>query len=151
MRSTRRSHRRRWRSSCSVSADEWPRWSNSRCRRRHPWRRSPAMSFAWSSAAALAIRSPRHSAAGVARNLSLRPDPWHMTFAPVQLLVGHALVEAIKRKARDLGFDLVGVAPAGPSAHREYVREWLDTGKAGDMHYLARRFDERVDPRAYLP
>jgi epoxyqueuosine reductase len=74
-----------------------------------------------------------------------------MTSAPVQPLVGHALVEAIKRKARELGFDLVGIAPADPSAHREYVREWLDTGKAGEMHYLARRFEERVDPGVYLP
>jgi epoxyqueuosine reductase len=74
-----------------------------------------------------------------------------VSLAPVQHLVGHALAEAIKRKARELGFDLVGVASAEPSAHRAYVREWLDTGKAGTMDYLARRFDERVDPRAYLP
>jgi epoxyqueuosine reductase len=74
-----------------------------------------------------------------------------MSLAPLQLLVGHALAEAIKRKARELGFDLVGIAPAEPSAHREYVREWLDTGKAGTMDYLARRFEERVDPRTYLP
>src|SRR3954463_2552221 len=74
-----------------------------------------------------------------------------MSLAPVQHLVGHALAEAIKRKVRELGFDLVGVAPAEPSAHREYVREWLDAGKAGTMDYLARRVEERGDPRAYLP
>jgi epoxyqueuosine reductase len=74
-----------------------------------------------------------------------------MTSAPIQHLVGDALAEAIKRKARELGFDLVGIASAEASAHREYVREWLDTGKAGTMHYLERRFDERVDPRTYLP
>jgi epoxyqueuosine reductase len=69
----------------------------------------------------------------------------------VQTLIGAALADSIKRKARELGFDLVGVAPADPSKHRDYVREWLDTGKAGTMDYLARRFDERTDPRAYLP
>jgi epoxyqueuosine reductase len=57
----------------------------------------------------------------------------------------------IKRRARDLGFDLVGIAPATPSAYREYFRQWLDDGKAGTMEYLARRFDERTDPSAYLP
>jgi epoxyqueuosine reductase len=74
-----------------------------------------------------------------------------MSLAPVPPLVGHALAEAVKRKARELGFDLVGIAPADPSAHLQYVREWLDAGKAGTMDYLARRFEERVDPRAYLP
>jgi epoxyqueuosine reductase len=74
-----------------------------------------------------------------------------VSLAPIQHLVGDALAEAIKRKARELGFDLVGIASAEPSAHREYVREWLDTGKAGTMEYLARRFDERIEPRTYLP
>jgi epoxyqueuosine reductase len=74
-----------------------------------------------------------------------------MSLAPIQSLVGHALAEAIKRKARELGFDLVGVASAEPSANCEYVRDWLDSGKAGDMHYLGRRFEERVDPGTYLP
>jgi epoxyqueuosine reductase len=74
-----------------------------------------------------------------------------MTSTPVQTLVAAALADAIRLKARELGFDLVGVAPAEPSKHREYVREWLDAGKAGTMDYLARRFDERTDPRTYLP
>jgi epoxyqueuosine reductase len=66
-------------------------------------------------------------------------------------LAGHALARAVKRKASDLGFDLVGVAPADPTRHRAYLRQWLDSGKAGTMDYLARRFEERADPRAYLP
>ena len=70
---------------------------------------------------------------------------------PIQSPVGAALAEAIKQKAHDLGFDLVGVAPAEPSRHATYLREWLDGGKAGAMQYLARRFGERTDPRTYLP
>ncbi len=57
----------------------------------------------------------------------------------------------IKKRARSLGFDLVGIAPAEPSRYREYLRDWLDSGQAGAMEYLKRRFDERVDPAAYLP
>jgi epoxyqueuosine reductase len=56
----------------------------------------------------------------------------------------------VKRKARELGFDLVGVAPAGPSPYRDYFRQWLDAGAAGEMRYLHGRFDERTDPGAYL-
>jgi epoxyqueuosine reductase len=64
----------------------------------------------------------------------------------------HQLAAGIKQFARGrLGFDLVGIAAAEPSAHREHFRKWLDDGKAGAMDYLARRFDERVDPSAYLP
>src|SRR5689334_13898359 len=74
-----------------------------------------------------------------------------MSLAPVQALQDHALAGEVKRKALELGFDLVGVAPAGPSAYRDYFRQWLDGQQAGEMEYLARRFEERTDPAAYLP
>jgi epoxyqueuosine reductase len=57
----------------------------------------------------------------------------------------------IKAKAIDLGFDLVGIAPAQESQYRDYFRQWLDDGRAGTMEYLSARFDERTDPRAYMP
>src|SRR5262245_40674526 len=63
----------------------------------------------------------------------------------------HALAGRIKSRAREIGFDLVGIASAEASKYREYFRRWLDDGNAGTMEYLARRFDERVDPGVYLP
>src|SRR5207248_106343 len=57
----------------------------------------------------------------------------------------------VKRRARALGFDLVGVAAAEPSRYRDYLRQWLDDGQAGTMDYLARRVEERIDPRVYVP
>src|SRR5207245_11145924 len=63
----------------------------------------------------------------------------------------HQLAAEIKKKARSLGFDLVGIAPAAMSAYRDYFRQWLDDGKAGTMSYLSRRFEERTDPAIYLP
>jgi epoxyqueuosine reductase len=57
----------------------------------------------------------------------------------------------LRALARRLGFDLVGIASADPSIYRDYFRHWLDTGQAGSMTWLARRFDERADPGAYLP
>ncbi len=56
------------------------------------------------------------------------------------------LTQSLKAKALDLGFDLVGIAPAGPSPdHDRYVR-WVEAGYAGDMGYLARHTDLKVDP-----
>ena len=74
-----------------------------------------------------------------------------MNASPVQSLSVAALSAAVKQRALEIGFDLVGIASAAPSAHREYVRHWLDEGRAGSMEYLARRIDERTDPATYLP
>jgi epoxyqueuosine reductase len=63
----------------------------------------------------------------------------------------HALAAAVKRRARELGFELVGIAPAHPSRYREYLRRWLDEGQGGAMEYLGNRFGERTDPGVYLP
>jgi epoxyqueuosine reductase len=66
-------------------------------------------------------------------------------------LDAHALAAQIRQHARRLGFDLVGIAPAHASNYRDYFRQWIDDGQAGEMSYLARRFDERIDPARYLP
>lgn len=64
----------------------------------------------------------------------------------------HQLAGQIKAQAvRGLGFDLAGIAPADPSRYRDYLRQWLDNGRAGTMQYLARRFEERAGPAKYLP
>ncbi|MDP6580357.1 MAG: tRNA epoxyqueuosine(34) reductase QueG [Vicinamibacterales bacterium] len=59
--------------------------------------------------------------------------------------------EAIKTRARELGFDLCGIAP--PAAFRELgvLREWLDRGYAGEMGYMARTAERRADVRAVMP
>jgi epoxyqueuosine reductase len=66
-------------------------------------------------------------------------------------LDSHQLVAEVKRRARKLGFDLVGIAPASPSEFRDCYRQWLDDGQHGTMEYLNRRFEERTDPGVYLP
>jgi epoxyqueuosine reductase len=74
-----------------------------------------------------------------------------MSTAAGGMLGGMAIAAAVKGKARELGFDLVGIARAEPSAYRDYFRGWLESGQAGDMGYLARRFEERTNPSIYLP
>ena len=63
----------------------------------------------------------------------------------------HQLAAEIKSFARQLGFDLAGIASAEASHYRNYFRQWLDDGRAGEMRYLHNRFDERTDPSTYLP
>ena len=59
--------------------------------------------------------------------------------------------DQIKAKARELGFELAGVAPLGPSPEAEFYPEWLANGYAGEMHYLARGAGTRLDPSPLLP
>lgn len=67
------------------------------------------------------------------------------------ILDPHQLAAGIKQRAKQLGFDLVGIATADASTYRDYFKQWLDDGRHGTMQYLARRFDERTDPRVYVP
>ncbi len=57
----------------------------------------------------------------------------------------------IKAKARELGFDLCGVARASDYPELKFFREWLDRGYAGEMSYLSRSADRRADVRNVLP
>jgi epoxyqueuosine reductase len=63
----------------------------------------------------------------------------------------HVLAAELRARARALGFDRVGIAPASASAYRDYLRQWLDGGQAGTMRWLHDRFAERTDPSVYLP
>jgi epoxyqueuosine reductase len=58
---------------------------------------------------------------------------------------------SIQAKARELGFDLCGVAPAESFAELSFFREWLDRGYAGEMAYLERSADKRADVRHVVP
>jgi epoxyqueuosine reductase len=61
------------------------------------------------------------------------------------------LADAVKREAKSLGFDLVGIAPAQASLYADYFKNWLASARHGEMDYLARRTEERLDPAKYLP
>jgi epoxyqueuosine reductase len=55
-----------------------------------------------------------------------------------------------KALALALGFDLAGVARAAPAPTSSFLREWLARGYAGEMEWLARRIEARIDPRRVL-
>jgi epoxyqueuosine reductase len=56
----------------------------------------------------------------------------------------------IKQIANALGFELAGIAAAGPVDGFEKFRNWLDQGFAGEMHYLERHGAARRDPQSIL-
>jgi epoxyqueuosine reductase len=58
---------------------------------------------------------------------------------------------SIKAKARELGFDACGIAPAVAHPELAFFREWLDRGYAGEMAYLHRSADRRADVRHVMP
>jgi epoxyqueuosine reductase len=57
----------------------------------------------------------------------------------------------LKRQARALGFDLVGIATATPADGFGRLREWLARGFAGSMNYMHRHALARRDPSSILP
>jgi len=72
--------------------------------------------------------------------------------APHETLTPAALAAEVKRRARELGFDRVGVARAGPlKEERARLEEWLRRGYHGEMRWMERDPARRTDPRELLP
>jgi epoxyqueuosine reductase len=62
-----------------------------------------------------------------------------------------SLTDAVKDHARSLGFDLVGIVPAGLAAHGDFFAQWLADGYAGEMAYLRDSEAKRRDPHVAFP
>ncbi len=65
-------------------------------------------------------------------------------------LRGLVLAEAVRARARALGFDRVGIGPATAPDHGPAFERWLEAGHAGTMDYLHRTRAERLDPGRLL-
>jgi epoxyqueuosine reductase len=55
--------------------------------------------------------------------------------------------QALKARAGELGFDLVGLTRLEPAHTAPAFDEWIARGFAGDMTYLERGAEKRADPR----
>src|SRR5258705_2438368 len=64
---------------------------------------------------------------------------------------GPLTASAIKAKAREVGFDACGIAPAADHPELRFVSEWIARGYAGTMGYLPRSAERRADVRNVLP
>lgn len=58
---------------------------------------------------------------------------------------------AIRQKAHELGFDLIGFAPVGQTPHAQAFTRWLEADMHGEMAWLAREPSKRADPRNVMP
>jgi epoxyqueuosine reductase len=56
-----------------------------------------------------------------------------------------------KDLAREVGFDLCGVASADPPPELGFLPEWISRGYAGELSYLTGQFDRRRDLRSAFP
>lgn len=61
------------------------------------------------------------------------------------------LSDRIIERAYELGFDLVGIAPAGLAPHAKEYADWIAAGHAGELAYMTRDPERRSDPRRVLP
>ncbi|MBI4564642.1 MAG: tRNA epoxyqueuosine(34) reductase QueG [Planctomycetes bacterium] len=59
--------------------------------------------------------------------------------------------EDVKIRARELGFEKVGIARVGALPRSDFFRSWLASEFHGDMGYMARDPDRRVDAATSLP
>lgn len=62
-----------------------------------------------------------------------------------------ALTARAKTLAREVGFDLVGVAAPDPPPELAHFARWLSLGRAGEMAYLTGQADRRSDLRVAFP
>ena len=58
---------------------------------------------------------------------------------------------AIKAKARELGFDLCGIAPVDSFSELSFLHEWVDRGYAAGMSWLVDDVERRSDVRRLVP
>jgi epoxyqueuosine reductase len=54
----------------------------------------------------------------------------------------------IREEAARLGFVAIGIVPIGPLPHDENFRIWLQQGFNGEMRYLERQAEKRLNPRS---
>ena len=66
-------------------------------------------------------------------------------------MIPSSLYQLLRKKAKELGFDLVGAIPVSRSKTIDVYNSWLKNGYAGSMGYLERHAELKEDPRRLLP
>lgn len=58
----------------------------------------------------------------------------------------------VKETALSVGFDACGIAKAEElTEDAEFMKDWLNNNYNGEMQYLERNFEKRIDPRVLVP
>ena len=63
----------------------------------------------------------------------------------------HIAKANLTRIARELGFDDCRVSRAREATHAAAYKKWIDDGCAGDMAWMERNIDRRVNPTEVVP
>ncbi|MBI4231837.1 tRNA epoxyqueuosine(34) reductase QueG [Candidatus Peregrinibacteria bacterium] len=61
------------------------------------------------------------------------------------------LTQVIKSKAKELGFDLIGIAPVETIPETAHFAKWLGSNFQGTMSYMKRQVERRQDPKNIIP
>ncbi len=61
------------------------------------------------------------------------------------------LTQALKAKAREQGFSLVGVCEASPGPHLDFYTDWVSRGFGAEMSYLERQIPLKATLESVLP
>ncbi len=61
-----------------------------------------------------------------------------------------SLVEALKVRAGELGFQECAITYPDASSESSHLKQWLERGYQGEMDYLANHFDKRLDPKKLI-
>lgn len=61
------------------------------------------------------------------------------------------LTQKIKSKAKELGFELVGMTTADPLVEKEKLTEWLSRKYHGSMRYMEKDIERKTNPESILP
>jgi len=62
------------------------------------------------------------------------------------------MTDFIKQKALEIGFDACGIAKAEElNDDAAFIKTWLVAGMHGDMQYLERNFEKRINPAVLVP
>lgn len=79
------------------------------------------------------------------------PDEAFAPGADQVRIVAMGRTEIVFEMARDLGFDLCGIAPLDVPPAAQRFQDWLDAGRHGSMGWLERDRERIADPRRVLP
>ena len=62
-----------------------------------------------------------------------------------------SLADRIKAAGRDLGFDEVAITDTDLSRYKVHLQTWLERGMEGEMGYMRRNLEKRLNPEALEP
>jgi epoxyqueuosine reductase len=77
--------------------------------------------------------------------------PAERTTAPLAATELRALAATIKELGSAAGFARIGISGITLGADEQHLREWLELGRHGAMHYMAAHGSKRTHPEALVP